>query len=387
MKSALRRVFWCATAAATMSAFAVTTFGQSGGDVQVVDFVRNPNQPISVKIGINPASNRAAMRAAADASTIPLWSYSVVASDGNTYQGVMVGTDAFNPSDITTSVPTPIIPVIVQLGPFTYDPTAPDPCLSGGTVSDLVSNSPIFGSTDYVMNGVDVGNTQYTDAFQRANFWSLVGGNEYHTLVQPTVMPAQTYNTGGFVTNPVFCGGTTAEGAIEINAFNNWVVTVALPAAGVDPTQFPILLLQNVVMYDTVIDNCCIGGFHGTLSNFQTYSPSGVDTTGFFGGSDTGISDTAILSHEVAEWMDDPLGNNPTPAWGHIGQVQGCQANLEVGDPLTGTLFPTVTMSGFPYHMQELAFFSWFYGDNPSLGAGGVYSNNQTFTVPASPCP
>ena len=82
----------------------------------------------------------------------------------------------------------------------------------------------------------------------------------------------------------------------------------------------------------------------------------------------------------------DPLVNNATPSWGHIGQVGGCQNNLEVGDPLSGTQFPTVFMNGFFYNMQELAFFDWFF-DTPSLGAGGVYSNNGSFTTPAvEPC-
>jgi hypothetical protein len=39
------------------------------------------------------------------------------------------------------------------------------------------------------------------------------------------------------------------------------------------------------------------------------------------------------------------------------------QGNLEVGDPLTGTNIPTITgTNGFAYHLQELPFFSWFYG-------------------------
>jgi hypothetical protein len=280
-------------------------------------------------------------------------------------------------------VDSPIIPVIVQLGPFTYDPTSPDPCLGGNTTdTQLISNSPIFGSVDYIMNGVDVGTTQYVDAYQRANFSSPIGGAEYHVLLNPTVLAAQTYTTGGFVSQATFCNGTVQEGAIEINAFNNWINTVALPAAGVNPAQFPILLLQNVVMYNGVIDNCCIGGYHAARQDFQTYSPSNIDTTGFF----IGAPDAAIISHEVAEWMDDPLGNNPTPPWGNIGQVVGCQNNLENGDPLTGTLFGTVTLNGFDYHPQELAFFSWFFGGD-SIGAGGVYSNNGTFAGPAAPCP
>ncbi len=83
--------------------------------------------------------------------------------------------------------------------------------------------------------------------------------------------------------------------------------------------------------------------------------------------------------------MNDPFGNNATPPWGHTGQVGGCQNNLEVGDPLTGTNAPPVVMpNGFTYHLQELAFFSWFYGA-PSIGVNGWFSNNGTFLTDAGP--
>jgi hypothetical protein len=94
------------------------------------------------------------------------------------------------------------------------------------------------------------------------------------------------------------------------------------------------------------------------------------------------------MTHEIGEWMDDPLVdgvNNNTKPWGHIGQVTGCQANLEVGDPLSGTLQPT-SLGGTTWHPQELAFFSWFYHQNPSLGVNGWFSSNGTFTRDADPC-
>jgi hypothetical protein len=114
----------------------------------------------------------------------------------------------------------------------------------------------------------------------------------------------------------------------------------------------------------------------------QTYSPSDFDTSAIFVSP---VPDVSIMSHEVAEWMNDPFGQNPVPAWGHIGQQPGCQGNLEVGDPLSGTLAPPIAMpNGFTYHMQELAFFSWFYGA-PSIGIHGWFSNNDTFTQDAGP--
>ena len=86
------------------------------------------------------------------------------------------------------------------------------------------------------------------------------------------------------------------------------------------------------------------------------------------------------MSHEIGEWMDDPLANNGVPAWGHIGQQPNTQCNLEVGDPLSdGHEFPSVVLGGMTYHPQELAMFSWFMG-TPSLGVDGDFSNNATFT-------
>jgi hypothetical protein len=84
--------------------------------------------------------------------------------------------------------------------------------------------------------------------------------------------------------------------------------------------------------------------------------------------------------------MNDPFGNNATPAWGNTGQDLGvCQSNLETADPLSGTEAPPITMAnGFTYHLQEMAFFSWFFG-GPSTGINGWFSNNGTFLIDAGP--
>lgn len=42
--------------------------------------------------------------------------------------------------------------------------------------------------------------------------------------------------------------------------------------------------------------------------------------------------------------------------------------------------------NGVTYHVQELAFFSWFFGQIPSHAAGGEYSDNGSFSAVQSLC-
>jgi len=84
--------------------------------------------------------------------------------------------------------------------------------------------------------------------------------------------------------------------------------------------------------------------------------------------------------------MDDPFTNNATPPWGHTGQVSGCQANLEVGDPLSGTEFTELGANGFTYHVQDLAFVPWFAQAMSSFSVNGWFSFFGTFKSAATPC-
>jgi hypothetical protein len=357
----------------------------------------------------------------AASSTLPLFTYNVTSTrDGNNYTGVMVGSNPFNGGDGQTSVTTQIIPLIIVThkigiagakfsskfvlstmpGDTVFDPTAADNsgCLTApnNVPLALVQQSPIFQPTSLTFGGTFVGNSQYIDAFQRANFFQQIGP-DYHATLGPvnTLSPIVvdiSAGTGLAVSTTVF-GNSCPLGVVNIHNFSNLLTNQLLPALraqGVDPSTFPIFLMYNVVMSigrPTDLNKCCVLGFHGAKSYgvsrpIQTFSPLDFDTTGLFGPS---VADTSIMAHEVGEWQDDPLGNNPTPAWGHTGQVSGCQGNLEVGDPLTGTNIPPVTMpNGFIYHLQELAFFSWFYGA-PSIGVNNWFSDNGTFTTDAGP--
>lgn len=384
--------------------FAIFCFVALTASAQNVQKPKRPKGYYAVA-PLRGVTSEAVRTASGTGTTIPLWNYSIV--DGSTFSGVMVGRSPFFHGARTTNVKTIIIPIVFNMPDGgVFDPTAPDPtCSPTGTGLALVQGSPIVRATAFTMNGVSVGTAQYTDAFQRASFWTNVSvtGNRYHTTLSPvtTVSPivVNVPSGSGTTNDATLYGGCGTIGVID----GTWWDPAALGGSGTDvvqgiisslasqgvgPTTLPLFLFYNVVMSQGTPDllgNCCILGYHGAYNNpVQTYSPLDFDTTGIF----TGTTDISVMTHEVAEWMDDPLGTNPTPLWGNIGQVSGCQNNLEVGDPLSGTLFPPVTMSnGYSYNPQELAFFSWYYGQKPSVGAGGVYSDHGTFKGFAKACP
>ncbi|MFZ0677475.1 hypothetical protein [Candidatus Binatus sp.] len=361
-----------------------------------------------------------AMRGAAAATTVPMWGYTVTSSrDSNTYSGVMVGRSPFFHGARTTTIPVVIIPVKFTMtdhdvGAQVFDPTAADPtCSPHGSAVTVFQNSPILNAVNFTMpfsGGINVGSGQYVDEFQRANFWSNVSttGNRFHTTLSPvTTLPVQavTVPTGhgkGYLASDFvgsFCGslggldGSWWDPVIFTGGSGGEAQTLisSLTTAGkISPTQFPIFLFYNVVMNQTGESACgsgCALGYHNSQGfPVQTYGVADWDTTLLFDqpGSTTGNS--SVMSHEVAEWMDDPLGSNPVPPWGHIGQQPGCQGNLEVGDALSGTIVPQVLLNGMEYDLQELVFFSWFYGA-PSIAVDGTFSDNNTFTSDAgAPC-
>lgn len=330
------------------------------------------------------------------------WTYNVTStrsgSKGSTYSGKMVGSSPFTTNGTTTTT-VYVVPLVVTIGSMTFDPTKNDKaCLGGLNALELLKASPmVLNIFDFKMNGIDVGTTQYSDAFQRANFWKEVkaSGGTYHNLLKFKFLPAMSYTPDSSISTlystPGLC--TPRYGGIQKSAFDLALKLFYIPglaSKGVNPTNLVMFMLYNTTMYGATPSNCCTGGYHGayndviTGAGIQTYSPFQWDSAGFFVAG-VNAEDTAIMSHEVNEWQDDPFGNNAVPAWGHVGQTSGCQTNLEVGDPLTGTDVAPVNLLGFNFHLQELAFFSWFYG-GPSIGAGGKYSDNGTFTSAQGAC-
>jgi hypothetical protein len=402
----------------------------------------SPVSPEAITRMAHEELNSAGQAVPPSTSPLPLahWAFRVNSGrDGNNYSGLIVGSSGLSSSSGSTSIPTEIIPVIVKTvalgtgvdnntGAITiatgkatdktiFDPTKADnSCLASpnNIPTTVFAQSPLFQTADFNFGGTDMGTTQSTDAFQRASFWNTINQSQYHVLLGPVKtfpavtlsVPAPSGGVGGLALDlPTLLPGTCGRiGLVDINTIDNFVVTQLsmLAARGVNPKNFPTFMFYNTAFTlgdPSTLASCCAGGYHfavnvGTDASpvFQTYAPFDFDMTGFFL-NDTGASvfDIQEASHEVAEWMNDPLGGNPTPAWGNVGQDIGvCQSNLEVGDPLSGLEAPRIAMpNGFTYHTQELAFFSWFYGaingGPASIGLHNWFSDNATFLTNAGP--
>ena len=345
---------------------------------------------VGVHSHITPAQARASALAG---TTVPEYTASVMVGTKK-FTFTIVGKNPATTGSGPTTVTAELVPLIMKFSNGdTWDPTKVDSCDPGASALSRTQNSPVIKTQAWTFGGTSIGTGQYIDAFQRAEFWTdakpgginpTFGDSLKVTTLAPVTIKVPNADAA-FAT--IGCGNHLL-GAANINWLDPFLQKTVIPSLaskGVKTTTLPIFLLHNFVEYIGTTSQCCVLGYHNTFNTTagaQTYSLAMYDNSGAFSGS----SDISALSHEIGEWQNDPNTINPTPSWGHIGQVTGCQANLEVGDPLSGTTFAD-TLGGFTYHPQELAFFSWFYHQTPSLGVNGWYSNQGKFKTFAGPCP
>jgi hypothetical protein len=287
------------------------------------------------------------------------WNGSFTDQRGLTVTYTMVGTDP-NTTNRTTHTPVVIVPVQMVYGAtngnMTFDPTTAK-LPNGRTVLKNTLISPLFKkAVDYVQGGVDLGTTQYIDAFQRGNFWSAVSGHpRYHTLLAaPIVEPEVSYNVpvglGSVVSNPFGSGNV---GTMEVDVFDQQVQTWLSQISDINPGVLPIFLTYNIYLTEPGGQLAYIGGYHSAVNSQpggQTYSyATYVDSVGAF------AQDVSALSHEIGEWEDDPFTDNSV----------NCADNtsMEDGDPLENNAnygaFP-YTYRGFTYNLQSLVFIGYF---------------------------
>jgi hypothetical protein len=291
------------------------------------------------------------------ASTLTQWNGSFTDLTGHTINYVMVGTNPITTNTATT-IPVVLIPIKMVYGAnngnMTFDPNT-HTVSNGKTVTQNTLASPLLNAgIDFVQGGVDLGNTQYIDAYQRGNFWSGVSTNTgYHVLLgAPMVAAEQTISVSRFqgkvINNPF---GSGKVGEMSINAFDSKLQTFMRNLSGqINPGVLPIFITYNIYLTQ---GGCCIGGYHsanGAQPGGQTYSyATYVDSVGSF------AQDVSALSHEIGEWMDDPFVDNSV----------NCTDNniMENGDPLEGEANYggyKYTLNGFTYNLQSLVFLGYF---------------------------
>jgi len=353
----------------------------------------------------------------ANARTIPHFTFQYTdPSNGVTYPITMVGSDPRS-GNVSTTVKTVIVPLKLNFVAAGQDTSAIDALYypgyhatplthsfdGGSRVADVL-NSPIFKSfTNPADMGGDTG--QVGDTFMRAQFGKI--GTGYHVkLDNVKTFPTQVIDvpaSKGVAYNRAAAESAGKE-AIAGIADDKWFssrLQNLLNALQVDPTTVPIFLTDNVMLYSGTYDNCCTIGYHGAgmpIGNgsgsangngnnpVQTFIYAAWSKPGTYSGfySDysgtrsypsptRGIADIHALSHEVAEWLDDPYVNNAVQPWLTPTAPQyGCTPVLETGDPVVGVWFPlagNTTADGYnyygEYHPEDEVFAQWF-------GRGGI---------------
>jgi hypothetical protein len=307
-------------------------------------FVTLPNHMNLAPRGLPPAAQ------------LTQWNGSFTDLTGHHISYVMAGTSPIT-TNTSTTIPVYIIPIKMVYGSnngnMTFDPVAH--ILSNGkSIVQNTTASPLFVSgVNFTQGGVNLGTTQYIDAYQRGNFWSSVSTNSnYHVLLgTPAVLTEQTITVtraqGSVINNPF---GSGKVGTMSINSFDSKLQTFMRGFAQINPGVLPIFLTYDIYLTQ---GGCCIGGYHsanGANPTGQTYSyATYVDTAGAFS------QDVSALSHEIGEWMDDPFVNNAV----------NCTDNsiMENGDPLEGEANfggYHYTLGGFTYNLQSLVFIGYF---------------------------
>jgi hypothetical protein len=274
----------------------------------------------------------------------------------------MVGTDPGLRGNHTTTIRTILFPVQLRfIGGIATNASNPMRNSTGITESplNLATASPLFQPRNFSVGGRPVGNTQYIDAYNRANFFNHLDANhDFHVLLQnpPAVIPVT-------IDVPLWAGLATVDekgthGLVD-EEFLKTELRPWMTIAGTD--ALPIFLLADTKMTK---HSGTLGGVHG-FTGKQTYVIANFSQE----------FDVSALSHEIGEWLADPYLENATPGWPQ--PDGGCEKLMEIADPtnLVNQAISIETKWGRAvYHPQDLTFLSWFAHRIPSTSATGYYT-------------
>ncbi|HEY6960920.1 MAG TPA: hypothetical protein VI408_03435 [Gaiellaceae bacterium] len=355
--------------------------------------------------------------------------------NGITYGYNMVGADPSHcGSSCSTTIEADITPLIVNIDGMTFDgtsvvaPTLASPqfatndygstpfattrptCTYNAGPAGIVNGSFCGGAGGALSQGDAGQQLQLQDATMRAQF-NKTGSSNYHLMLHPNVLAPVTIDVPRNQGTLIVSGRGVVAADINIRWWSGQINNLEQSA---DATHLPIYLTNQVMLYEGSPGNCCVIGYHGTRaagngggsanSNgnavVQTFAWASWVQPGFYArpdhGTDWALQDIHALSHEIAEWADDPFVNNTVEPWLTPTAPQyGCTGVLETGDPVVGIGFaighnafeqganPNGTQSadGY-YHPEDEAFLPWFMrspanatGSEPTQsGNGGRYT-------------
>ena len=338
--------------------------------------------------------------------TVPHWAGTFTdPTNGVTYGYNMVGAeDPRNAGAGTTTVPVDIIPLRLE---FTAEGGY---ALDGANAVALALASPIFQNADYSTTAASSGGAgplsagnvgvQYEDAIMRSQFNKT--GTGYHLVLgTPTIFDTVTLKVPKGKGDALINRRGVVLGLADIGWFSSNVQQL-MGQLHTDPTHLPIFLTDNVMLFFGT--QCCVIGYHGAakatgLGNGPTNGNGnqGVQTFAFAAYSRPGtfnpvlshfVTDIHALSHEIAEWGDDPFVNNYVNPWLTPTAPQyGCTGILETGDPVVGIGFhlpgnpDARPFSDGSWHPEDEVFLSWFARESPNTtaqatqsGTGGRYT-------------
>ncbi|MEP6482698.1 MAG: hypothetical protein ABJA94_11910 [Rhodoglobus sp.] len=341
--------------------------------------------------------------------TVPhWWSSSIDPNNGVTYGYNMVGANPYTckGTDCDVTIEVDITPIIVNIDGLTF---------SGQDVLKATLDSPMFSNNDYgstpfatnggfakgsggVLSQGDSGNLlQLQDATMRAQFNLASPGSPYHLRLHANVLPAVTINVPSKQGTLLRSGRGAIFADIDIGWWSSQINQLTTQA---NATHLPLYLTDSVLLYSGKdVQNCCVIGYHGTRavgngggsanSNgnavVQTFAWSSYVQPGIYARANGGVywalQDIHAISHEIAEWADDPFVNNTVEPWLTPTAPQyGCSAILETGDPVVGIGFAiginkyaqgpnpdgSQSADGY-YHPEDEALLPWFVRTAPNL--------------------
>jgi hypothetical protein len=341
------------------------------------------------------------------------WSSALDPSDGVTYGYNMVGANPFTcgGSACSTTIPVDLVPINVNVGGRSF--------LGTDVVAPILA-SPLFAPNDYSTTPrstsaaggftgggpLSSGNSgvQLQDATMRSQF-NQTGASPYHVILDtPVVRPAITIDVPANHGTLLRSGRGVVFGDVDVTWWASKLNNIITSTSYMDPTHLPIFVTNEVMLYQGTPTNCCIIGFHGASkvpgngggsinSNgnavVQTYAWNSWVTPGTFNpNSSWALQDIHAMSHEIAEWADDPFINNTVEPWLTPTAPQyGCTGILETGDPVVGIGFSmgnnTFEQGPAPngaqiadgtYHPEDEVFLPWFLRTAPN----GISQPTQT---------